>query len=42
MDVAQAVAGYINRIVSPGDTSSGAAPAKMKVLLLDKDTVPIV
>lgn len=39
MDVSQAVAGYISKIVAPpGDTSS----SKMKVLLLDKDTVSIV
>jgi vacuolar protein sorting-associated protein 45 len=41
MDVAQAVSGYITKMVSPGDTSSGPS-AKMKVLLLDRDTVPIV
>lgn len=39
MDVSQAIAGYISKIVSAtADTSS----AKMKVLLLDKDTVSIV
>ena len=42
MDVAQAVSGYITRMVSPGDPSSTAQSAKMKVLLLDSDTVPIV
>ncbi|KAJ6441689.1 killer toxin, Kp4/SMK-like, core [Purpureocillium lavendulum] len=39
MDVSQAVAGYIAKIVSPaGDASS----AKMKILLLDRETVSIV
>jgi tRNA uridine 5-carboxymethylaminomethyl modification enzyme len=39
MDVAQAVSGYISKIVMPsGETSS----SKMKILLLDRDTVPIV
>ncbi|KAH7308236.1 Sec1-like protein [Stachybotrys elegans] len=39
MDVSQAVAGYINKMIAPStDTSS----TKMKILLLDKDTVPRV
>lgn len=38
MDVSQAVAGYIAKMVTPSDTSS----AKMKVLLLDRETVSIV
>ncbi|OAA54432.1 Glucose-inhibited division protein A [Cordyceps fumosorosea ARSEF 2679] len=39
MDVSQAISGYISRIVMPaGETSS----SKMKILLLDRDTVPIV
>jgi tRNA uridine 5-carboxymethylaminomethyl modification enzyme len=39
MDVSQAIAGYINKIVSPaGDISS----SKMKILLLDRETVSIV
>jgi vacuolar protein sorting-associated protein 45 len=43
MDVSQAVAGYITKIVSPAsDTSSASQSAKMKILLLDKETVPIV
>ncbi|CAK1365636.1 Vacuolar protein sorting-associated protein 45 [Cercospora beticola] len=41
MDVFQSVQGYINKMVSQGDTTSGGA-AKMKILLLDRDTVPIV
>lgn len=42
MDVAQAVGNYVSRIISPGDVSSSGHSTKMKVLLLDKDTVPIV
>ncbi|KAH7003915.1 glucose inhibited division protein A-domain-containing protein [Fusarium venenatum] len=38
MDVAQAVSGYINKVVATSDTSS----AKMKILLLDRETVSIV
>ena len=43
MDIHQAVAGYITKMVSTGDTgSNGGGPTKMKILLLDTDTVPIV
>lgn len=42
MDVVQAVGNYVSRIISPGDGSSSGQSAKMKVLLLDRDTVPIV
>src|SRR5690349_4256510 len=42
MDVVQAVSGYISKMVSAGDSATGAPGAKMKILLLDKDTVPIV
>ncbi|KAI1398926.1 Sec1-like protein [Hypoxylon fuscum] len=42
MDVVQAVSGYISKIVSAGDSASGTPSAKMKILLLDKETVPIV
>jgi len=38
MDIFQSVQGYINKMVSQGDTTNGGA-AKMKILLLDKDTV---
>ncbi|QDS70432.1 hypothetical protein FKW77_009683 [Venturia effusa] len=41
MDVATAVSGYISRMVSVGDSTSGSA-AKMKILLLDSDTVGIL
>lgn len=39
MDVVQAVAGSVSKMVSTGDS---ATSSKMKILLLDKDTVPIV
>ncbi|KAM0334077.1 hypothetical protein ACHAQA_001097 [Verticillium albo-atrum] len=42
MDVAQAVGTYVSRIISPSDGSSTGQSAKMKVLLLDRETVPIV
>ncbi|KAI9646587.1 vacuolar protein sorting-associated protein 45 [Ciborinia camelliae] len=42
MDVVQAVSGYISKMVSAGDGASGTPSAKMKVLLLDSDTVSIV
>jgi len=37
MDVVQAVSGYIAKMVSAGDSTAGAA--KMKILLLDSETV---
>lgn len=42
MDVVQAVSGYISKMVSSGDSATGTSSAKMKILLLDKDTVSIV
>ena len=39
MDVSQAISGYISKIVMPGGDASSS---KMKVLLLDRDTVSIV
>ncbi|PBP16315.1 vacuolar protein sorting-associated protein 45 [Diplocarpon rosae] len=42
MDVVQAVSGYISKMVSAGDSASGNPSAKMKILLLDSDTVSIV
>lgn len=38
MDVSQAIAGYISKVVSSTDTSS----SKMKILLVDRETVNIV
>ncbi|KAL8694524.1 MAG: hypothetical protein Q9218_000854 [Villophora microphyllina] len=40
MDVVSAVSGYISKIASAGDTASGSS--KMKILLLDSETVSIV
>ncbi|RDW70194.1 putative vacuolar protein sorting protein VpsB [Coleophoma crateriformis] len=42
MDVVQAVSGYISKMVSTGDSASGTPAAKMKILLLDSETVSIV
>lgn len=39
MDVASAVSGYVSKMVSVGDNSTGTSSAKMKVLLLDSETV---
>jgi hypothetical protein len=41
MDVVQAVGSYIQKMVSAGDSASGAPSAKMKILLLDSETVNI-
>ena len=42
MDIFQCVSGYITKMVSTGDSTTTASAAKMKILLLDRDTVPIV
>ncbi|CEL01613.1 Putative Vacuolar sorting protein [Aspergillus calidoustus] len=43
MDVVAAVSGYISKMVTAGDPSaSGSSTTKMKILLLDSETVPIV
>lgn len=42
MDVVQAVAGSVSKMVSTGDNIGGAPSSKMKILLLDKETVPVV
>ncbi|KAI9826823.1 MAG: vacuolar protein sorting-associated protein 45 [Thelocarpon impressellum] len=42
MDVVQAVSGYVSKMVSAGDSASGTPSAKMKILLLDSETVSIV
>jgi vacuolar protein sorting-associated protein 45 len=40
MDIVQAVSGYITKMVSAGDSAAtGTAAAKMKILLLDSETV---
>ncbi|KAF1971789.1 vacuolar protein sorting-associated protein 45 [Bimuria novae-zelandiae CBS 107.79] len=43
MDIVQAVSSYITKMVSAGDSAAaGTSAAKMKILLLDNDTVSIV
>ncbi|MCJ1458392.1 vacuolar protein sorting-associated protein 45 [Mycoblastus sanguinarius] len=42
MDVVSAVSGYVSKMVSSGDTSLGSSFSKMKILLLDSETVSIV
>ncbi len=42
MDVVQAVSGYISKMVSAGDSTSGMPSAKMKILLLDSETVGLI
>ncbi|MCH3695013.1 hypothetical protein LZB65_08105, partial [Campylobacter lari] len=40
MDIIQAVSGYITKMVSVGDNgATGTSAAKMKILLLDNETV---
>lgn len=39
MDIVQSVSGYITKMVSAGDSSTGSQAAKMKILLLDSETV---
>jgi vacuolar protein sorting-associated protein 45 len=42
MDVFQAISGYITKMVSSGDDLTSGTSAKMKILLLDRETVSIV
>lgn len=40
MDVVSAISGYVSKMVSAGDSSTtGSSTAKMKILLLDSETV---
>jgi vacuolar protein sorting-associated protein 45 len=39
MDIVQAVSGYVTKMVSVGDNAAGTSAAKMKILLLDNETV---
>jgi vacuolar protein sorting-associated protein 45 len=41
MDVMQAVSGYISKMMTVGDGAAGTASAKMKILLLDSETVRV-
>lgn len=42
MDVAAAVQNYISKVAGVGDGAAASSSSKMKILLLDSDTVPIV
>ncbi|KAK4114050.1 Sec1-like protein [Canariomyces notabilis] len=42
MDVVQAAAGYVTKMVSAGDSTTSATSAKMKILLLDRETLPFI
>ncbi|KAH7122513.1 vacuolar protein sorting-associated protein 45 [Dendryphion nanum] len=43
MDIVQAVSGYVTKMVSAGDSAvAGTSAAKMKILLLDNETVGIM
>lgn len=39
MDIVQAVGGYVSKMVSAGDDSGALSNPKMKILLLDSETV---
>ena len=41
MDVASAVSGYMSKMVSAGDSALGSSSSKMKILLLDSETVRV-
>lgn len=42
MDVSQAVSGYLSKMVATGEAAAMSSSAKMKILLLDRETVSIV
>jgi vacuolar protein sorting-associated protein 45 len=42
MDVVQAASGYVSKMVTAGDGPSGGPSTKMKILLLDRETVPCI
>ncbi|KAI5305929.1 hypothetical protein KEM56_002848 [Ascosphaera pollenicola] len=42
MDTVAAVSGYVSKMVSAGDSSTSGAAPKMKILLLDSETIHIV
>lgn len=39
MDVVAAVSGYISKMVTAGESATGSSSSKMKILLLDSETV---
>ncbi|KAK4106563.1 Sec1-like protein [Parathielavia hyrcaniae] len=42
MDVVQASTGYVTKMVSAGDSATGTPSAKMKILLLDRETLTFI
>lgn len=42
MDIYASISGYILKMMSVGDTGASSGPAKMKILLLDKETVRFI
>ena len=42
MDVSQAISGYLSKMVASGEASLMSSSAKMKILLLDRETVSII
>lgn len=42
MDVHASISNYVTKMITVGDGGPGGAAAKMKILLLDHDTVPIL
>lgn len=42
MDVVSAVSGYISKMVSAGDSNLGSSSSRMKILLLDTETVRVL
>ncbi|KAL2124238.1 hypothetical protein VTJ04DRAFT_603 [Mycothermus thermophilus] len=42
MDVVQASSGYVTKMVTAGESATGAPSAKMKILLLDRETLHFI
>ncbi|KAK3375076.1 Sec1-like protein [Podospora didyma] len=42
MDIVQAVSGYVSKMVTAGEGVAAGPSAKMKILLLDRETVPFI
>ena len=42
MDVVSVISGYISKMVSAGESSTGSSSSKMKILLLDSETVRVL
>ena len=41
MDIIAAVSSYVSKMVAAGDSASGSSSSKMKILLLDSETVRV-